>query len=81
MPKIQRSDLPEQVFRHLALRRAERGITSVDLVQLAYWLDKNPTVPDADWFKRFPGFVLVGKGALGLSFLEANQTATGTEVF
>ena len=80
MPKIQRADVPEAVLRHLFQRRAERGITTEDLKQFAYWLDRSPSVPDGKWFKRFGNFILCGEGPLIKTFLNAAQTAVGTEV-
>ncbi len=80
MPKIQRSEVPEELLRHLFRRRAERGITTEDLVQFAAWLDRNPTVPDGKWYKRFQGFTLCGEGTLVKTFLKPTQIAVGTEV-
>ncbi len=42
MPKIQRSDIPEDLIRHLFRRRRDRGITTEDLVRFAHWLDGSP---------------------------------------
>jgi hypothetical protein len=80
MPRIQRADVPEAVLRHLFQRRAERGITTLDLKQFAHWLDQSPTVPEGRWFKRFNGFILCGEGALVKTFLKSTQTAVGSEV-
>lgn len=80
MPKIQRSEVPEAVLRHLFRRRAERGITTEDLKQFARWLDQAPTVPDGKWFKRFGGFTLCGEGPLVKTFLKPTQSAIGAEV-
>ena len=80
MPKIQRSDIPEELLRHLFRRRRDRGITTEDLVQFAHWLDGNPTVPVGFWYKRFPGFVVCGEGSFVKTFLTPQQTAIGTEV-
>jgi hypothetical protein len=80
MPKIQRSDIPEALLRHLLQRRRERGIATEDLVQFAHWLDGSPTVPVGPWYKRFQGFVVCGEGSLVKTFLTSQQTAVGTEV-
>jgi hypothetical protein len=80
MPKIQRSDIPEDLLRHLLHRRRERGVTTEDLVQFVHWLDGNPTVPVGPWYKRFHGFVVCGEGDLVKTFLASKQTAIGTEV-
>jgi hypothetical protein len=80
MPKIQRSEIPQDLLRHLIRRRRERGITSEDLVQLAHWLDTGPTVPEGDWYKRFLGVTICGRGTLVKTFLNPRQTALGKEV-
>jgi transcriptional regulator with XRE-family HTH domain len=60
-PRIQRSEVPEELLRHLIRRRAESGVTTEDLVQFAAWLDRNPTEPDGKWFKRVQGLLCVVK--------------------
>ena len=80
MPKVKRSGLPPKLLDHLLERAVQREITWEDLQQLIVWLDRNPTVPDGPWFKRFPRFVVCGKGALVSTFLTPKQTAIGKEV-
>jgi hypothetical protein len=80
MPKLQRSDVPEAVIRHLARRVREREFTVQDVQAFARWLDKNPTVPDGDWFKRFVEMTAVGRGSLVLTLLKRTQTAVGEEL-
>lgn len=80
MPKLQRSNLPPAVLNHLLLRVRDRGISEADLMALLSWVEKNPTVPHGDWFKRFAGFTIGGRGALIKTFLTSNQVAIGTEV-
>ena len=80
MPKLQRSNLPPALLNHLLLRVRERGISAQDLMTLLAWIERNPTVPDGGWFKRFAGFTICGRGALIKTFLTAEQSAVGTEV-
>ena len=80
MPKIQRSEIPEDLLRQLIRRRRERGITSEDLIQLARWLDTSPTDPEGDWYKRLPGVTICGRGCLVKTFLNPQQAAIGEEV-
>jgi hypothetical protein len=79
MPKIQRSDLPEALFRHLLDRVRTRSITEENLLQLLHWIETNPTVPSGPWFKRFGAFTACGDGALLKTFLRSEHSATGTE--
>jgi hypothetical protein len=80
MPKIRRRKLPESVFRHLLLRARERNITSDQFVQLARWLESDPTVPDGRWFKKFPSFTICGEGDLLKTFLLPGQIPNGLEI-
>lgn len=80
MPQVQRSNVPPAVFQHLLDRVEERAVSVDDLEQLAAWLDKNPTVPVDDWFKRFESITVCERGVLIRTFLTAKQTAKGTEV-
>ena len=58
----------------------DRSVGEEALKQLAIWMDKNPTVPFDDWYKRFPTFTVCGEGQLVKTFLTVEQTATGMEV-
>ena len=80
MPKLQRSNLPPAVLNHLLVRVRDRGISADDLMTLLAWIEKNPTVPNNDWFKRFACFTICGRGALIKTFLTSGQIAIGTEV-
>jgi len=80
MPRIQRSDVPEELLRHLLDRVQERHISLDDLHQVIYWIGTNPTVPFGPWYKRFQGVTICGHGSLVKTFLTPQQTATGTEV-
>jgi hypothetical protein len=80
MPKLRRKKLPEAIFRHLLLRARERNITRDQFVELSLWLETDPTVPSAKWFKRFRSFTLCGEGELIKTFLVAGQIPTGEEI-
>jgi len=80
MPKLQRSNIPEPLLRHLTDRVIQRHVTVQDLGQFQVWLSGNPTVPTVRWYKRFPGFTICGEGALVKTFLTPRQTPIGTEV-
>jgi len=58
----------------------QRKITLLSLNRLAAWLDTNPEVPDADWFKRFGDFTVCGEGELVKTFLLPGQSPFGTEI-
>ena len=79
MPPLQRVDLPERLLRHRLTRIREREISVTDLTELASWLDSNPIVPAARWYKRFPGMIVCGEGQLIKTFLKATQTPVGQE--
>ena len=80
MPKIQRASIPPDLLRHLLQRAREREIPLEMLHQVLHWVEGNPTVPEEDWFKRFPGVIVCGRGALIRTFLTPRQTAIGIEV-
>lgn len=80
MPKIQRSGLPPALLRHLLQRAREREITLEALNQILRWIEGNPTVPEGDWFKRFPEVTVCGRSALVWTLLTARQTPIGEEV-
>jgi len=48
LPKIQFSDLPRGVWRHLPQRVEERRISVNDLLGLQAWVRTNPTAPEGD---------------------------------
>lgn len=81
MPKIRRHDLPPALLNHLLDRIRSREISAEQLGLLADWLDAEPEVPEAEWFKRFSGMIVCGEGELVKTFLTANQIPTGTELF
>ena len=80
MPKIQRAGLPPALLRHLLQRAREREITLEALHQILRWIESNPTVPESDWFKRFPEVTVCGRGALVRTLLTARQTPIGDEM-
>lgn len=80
MPKIQRASVPPEVLQHLLRRAREREITLEMLHQVLHWVERNPTVPEGEWYKRFPGVTVCGRGALVLTFLTPRQRAAGIEV-
>jgi hypothetical protein len=80
MPKLQRFSLPPEVLRHIYHRVMERRISKDALEHVLYWVNSDPTVPTGEWFKRFDGVTLAGRGALILTALEAHMIAVGTEV-
>lgn len=80
MPKIQRRSLPPALFRHLADRVRERGITSVQLVEFLSWLETSPEVPHGRWFKRFAEMTVCGEGEFVRTFFRRGQSPEGEEV-
>ena len=80
MPKLQRSNIPEALFRHLLLRVRQREITVADLEQFYHWIQANPTVPEGAWYKRFQNFTLCGQDHFVKTFLEFNRTPVGKEI-
>lgn len=80
MPEIKRANLPPALLAHLLDRLAERNITKVDLMQVLHWMERNPIVPEGDWFKRFGRVTVCGQGALIKTFLNTEHVAIGEEV-
>jgi len=79
MPKVRRRNLPPALFQHLLDRVLDRSISAENLGLLAQWLDEEPTVPEAKWFKRFPGMIVCGEGELVKTFLLPGQIPIGQE--
>lgn len=80
MPKVRRSQLPDALFQHLLARARERQISGAQIALFAAWLDTDPEVPEAAWFKRFPGLTVCGEGELVKTFLLPGQAPFGVEV-
>ena len=80
MPKVRRTDVPPALFQHLLDRIQDRQIQASQLRLLAKWLDTEPDVPEEDWYKRFPGMIVCGKGELVKTFLLSTQVPKGTRI-
>lgn len=65
---------------HLLDRIHEREIGPKELDRLSCWLDTQPEVPIGDWYKRFSGMIVCGRGALVHTFLTPKQTPIGEEL-
>jgi hypothetical protein len=77
MPKIEWTNLPEAIRKHLLLRLKERKITEEDLYQLKLWRDSDPEAPEGAWYKDFGSFKVCGEGRYPKTFLLKGQIATG----
>jgi len=77
MPKIEWTNLPEAIRKHLLLRLKERKITEEDLYQLKLWRDSDPEAPEGPWYKDFGSFKVCGEGGYPKTFLLRGQVATG----
>jgi hypothetical protein len=80
VPKIRRNNIPPALFQHLLDRIQGRKISADRLTLLARWLDTQPEVPEAEWYKRFPGMAVCGEGDLIKTFLLPGQHAQGKPV-
>lgn len=80
MPKIRRRNLPRAVMAHLLDRVHLRHISVDQLVLFSNWCALEPEVPAGEWFKRFPGMTICGKGELVKTFLLPGQAPHGQEV-
>jgi hypothetical protein len=80
MPKIRRQKLPQPLLLHLLARVRQRSISHEQVLLLARWLDTEPEVPEAKWFKRLPGFIVCGHGELITTFLLPGQAPAGEEI-
>ena len=61
MPKIRRRNLPPALLQHLLDRIQSREISPEQLGEFARWLDTEPEVPAARWFKRFSAMTVCGE--------------------
>ena len=77
MPKIQWTNLPEAIRKHLLLRLKERKITEAELYELKLWRKSEPEAPDGAWYKDFGSFTLCGEGPYPKTFLLRGQPAKG----
>ena len=53
MPKIQWTDLPEAIRKHLLLRLKERKITEEELYELKLWRESEPVSPCSPYARSF----------------------------
>jgi hypothetical protein len=77
MPKIEWTNLPEALRKHLFLRAAERQIAGDDLLKLKAWRESAPVAPEGPWYKDFGSFKLCGEGRYPKTFLLTGQAAKG----
>jgi hypothetical protein len=80
MPKIRRENLPRPLYRHLLDRVWRRQITTDQLEEFLHWLETEPEVSSARWFKRFPNLTVCGQGELVKTFLRPDQAPLGSEI-
>lgn len=77
MPKIQWTNLPEAIRKHLLLRLKERKITEKELYELKLWRESEPEAPEGAWYKDFGSFKVCGEGLYPKTFLLKGQPAKG----
>jgi hypothetical protein len=77
LPRIQWTDLPDALRKHLFLRLKERMITEADLLALMEWRQSVPEAPDGPWYKDFGSFKVCGEGRFPKTFLLKGQAAKG----
>jgi len=77
MPRIQWTDLPEALRRHLFLRARERAISDDDLLKLKVWRESSPEAPEGEWYRDFGSFKICGEGTYPKTFLLRGQAAKG----
>ena len=74
------SRLPIAVRDHLVERMRDRNIGLEDLNQLRLWMEAEPDVPEAAWYKDFGSFKLCGEGKYPKTFLLPGQLARGQKL-
>jgi hypothetical protein len=80
MPRVRRQNVPPALFQHLLDRVQGRKIPTSQLALLARWLDREPEVPEGQWYKRFSGMTVCGQGELIKTFLLPTQAPKGERV-
>ena len=80
MPKIQFSDLPRAVWRHLLQRVDERRVSAGDLLILQALVRTGPLAPEGDWYKDFGSFILCGTGKFPKTVLEKGMKPFGDPI-
>jgi hypothetical protein len=77
MAKIQWTNLPPALRRHLFDRLEDRKITVEDLYQLKLWRESEPEAPDGLRYKDFGSFKICGEGKFPETFLLKSQAPKG----
>jgi hypothetical protein len=72
--------VPPALLQHLLGRVQSRKIPASQLGLLAKWLDREPEVPEGQWYKRFSGMTVCGEGELIKTFLLPGQAPKGQQV-
>ena len=80
MPRVRRQNVPPALLQHLLDRVQSRKIPASQLELLARWLDREPEVPEGQWYKRFSGMTVCGEGELIKTFLLPGQAPKGQPV-
>jgi hypothetical protein len=80
MPRVRRQNVPPALLQHLLDRVQSRKIPASQLELLARWLDREPEVPEGQWYKRFSGMTVCGEGELIKTFLLPGQAPNGQQV-
>jgi len=80
VPKVRRQNLPPALLRHLLERIRSRKIPATQLELLARWLDTEPDVPEAEWYRRFSAMTVCGKGDVIETILLPGQAPKGKRV-
>jgi hypothetical protein len=80
MPRVRRQNVPPALLQHLLDCVQRRKIPASQLELLAKWLDREPEVPEGQWYKRFSGMTVCGEGELIKTFLLPGQAPKGQPV-
>ena len=80
MPRVRRHNVPPALLQHLLDRVQSRKIPASQLELLAKWLDREPEVPEGQWYKRFSGMTVCGEGEWIKTFLLPGQAPKGQPV-
>ena len=80
MPRVRRQNVPPALLQHLLDRVQRRKIPASQLELLAKWLDREPEVPEGQWYKRISGMAVCGEGELIKTFLLPGQAPKGQPV-
>jgi hypothetical protein len=80
VPRVRRQNVPPALLQHLLDRVQSRKIPASQLELLAKWLDREPEVPEGQWYKRFSGMTVCGEGEWIKTFLLPGQAPKGQHV-